>query len=96
MTHRFHNFIFFVCPLHRVKFICNDKADEFWMQKAIESAIKAGETDEVPIGACLINKQGELIAVAGNRTISDNDPTAHAEILVLREAASENRQLSFD
>ena len=57
------------------------------MRKAIEAATKAGELNEVPIGACLIDKNGELLAVAGNRTIIDNDPTAHAEILVLREAA---------
>jgi tRNA(adenine34) deaminase len=61
--------------------------DEFWMLKALEAAAEAGEIDEVPIGACLIDKEGKLLARAGNRTISDNDPTAHAEILVLREAA---------
>lgn len=57
------------------------------MRIALEAAAKAGETDEVPIGACLIDKDGNLLAVAGNRTITDSDPTAHAEILVLREAA---------
>ena len=61
--------------------------DEFWMRKAIEAAGVARELNEVPIGACLINNQGELVAVAGNLTISTCDPTAHAEILVLREAA---------
>jgi len=61
--------------------------EEFWMRKAIEAAGRARESNEVPIGACLINKNGELLAAAGNRTISDSDPTAHAEILVLREAA---------
>ncbi len=61
--------------------------DEFWMRKAIEAATDAGELDEVPIGACLIDNEGNLLAVAGNRTITDSDPTAHAEILVLREAA---------
>ncbi len=62
--------------------------DEFWMRKAIESAAAAGNLNEVPIGACLIDKQGELLAIAGNRTITMSDPTAHAEILVLREAAA--------
>ena len=61
--------------------------DEFWMRRAIAAAEQAGELNEVPIGACLIDKSGELLAVAGNRTIVDSDPTAHAEILVLREAA---------
>ena len=62
--------------------------DEFWMRKAIESAAAAGNLNEVPIGACLIDEQGELLAIAGNRTITTSDPTAHAEILVLREAAA--------
>jgi len=61
--------------------------DEFWMRKAIEAAEEARELNEIPIGACLINKNGELLAAAGNRTITDSDPTAHAEILVLRAAA---------
>ncbi len=70
--------------------------DEFWMRKAIEAAIERGNLAEVPIGACLIDKNGELLAVAGNRTITCSDPTAHAEILVLRKAGDENRQLSVD
>ena len=64
------------------------EADEFWMRKAIEVAEVARDFDEIPIGACLIDKEGELLAVAGNRTITDSDPTAHAEILVLREAGA--------
>lgn len=63
--------------------------DEFWMRKAIAAAIEAGNSGEIPIGACLIDKNGELVAVAGNRTITDSDPTAHAEILVLRQAGAE-------
>lgn len=63
------------------------ETDEFWMRKAIEAAESARDFDEVPVGACLIDNEGKLLAVAGNRTISDSDPTAHAEILVLREAA---------
>lgn len=65
-------------------------SDEFWMRKAIEAAIEAETLNEVPIGACLINEQGEILAIAGNRTRADCDPTAHAEILVLREAAKKN------
>jgi len=61
--------------------------DEFWMRRAIEAAATAADSNEVPVGACLIDKNGEMLAVAGNRTITDSDPTAHAEILVLREAA---------
>ena len=63
--------------------------DELWMRRAIECAVAAGETNEVPVGACLIDKNGELLACEGNRTIADSDPTAHAEILVLRRAARE-------
>ena len=57
------------------------------MRKALEAAVKAGEMGEVPVGACLVDKEGKLLAAAGNLTISDCDPTAHAEILALREAA---------
>jgi tRNA(adenine34) deaminase len=64
------------------------ETDEFWMREAISAATQAENLDEVPIGACLIDDQGKLLAVCGNRTITNNDPTAHAEILVLREAAT--------
>jgi tRNA(adenine34) deaminase len=61
--------------------------DEDWMTIALDAAREARMIDEVPIGACLVDENGEILAVAGNRTITDSDPTAHAEILVLREAA---------
>jgi tRNA(adenine34) deaminase len=51
--------------------------------KAAETAQKAGE---VPIG-CVIVVNNEVIATAGNRTLTDRDPTAHAEILAIRQAA---------
>ena len=59
--------------------------DEKWMNLAIEQAIKAENEDEVPVGAVLV-KDGLLIAEAHNQPISTNDPTAHAEIQVLRKA----------
>jgi tRNA(adenine34) deaminase len=65
-----------------------NEQDEFWMHEAIKAAEAAERLDEVPIGACLIDEAGSLLAIAGNRTITDTDPTAHAEILVLREAAA--------
>lgn len=73
-----------------------NETDEKWMRLAIEAAREAGSADEVPIGSCLIDADGNLVAVAGNRTITATDPTAHAEILVLREAAlrSGNYRLS--
>lgn len=64
------------------------EGDEFWMREAIKAALDAEKLDEVPIGACLIDERGAILAIGGNRTITDNDPTAHAEILVLREAAA--------
>ena len=63
------------------------ETDELWMRKAIEAAREAAAMDEVPIGACLVSDEGELLSSAFNRTITDNDPTAHAEILAIREAA---------
>jgi tRNA(adenine34) deaminase len=63
--------------------------DEFWMRLAINAALEAAKLDEIPIGACLIDEQGNVLAVTGNRTRTDCDPTAHAEILVLRQAAQE-------
>ena len=65
-----------------------NETDEFWMREAIRAAVTAENLNEVPIGACLIDANGKILAVAGNRTITDNDPTAHAEILVLRNAAA--------
>ena len=62
--------------------------DEFWIAKALDEAARAAEKGEVPIGACVVDADGKLIASASNRTITDNDPTAHAEILVLRQAAN--------
>ena len=59
--------------------------DEKWMQIAINEANLAKSEDEIPVGAVLI-QNGKLIARAHNQPISHNDPTAHAEIQVLRKA----------
>jgi len=64
----------------------SSKAHELWMHEALRAAREAGSRDEVPIGACIV-VAGEIAAVAGNRTRTDCDPTAHAEIIALREAA---------
>lgn len=64
-----------------------NETDEQFMRIAIERAAAAIEFDEVPIGACLVDENGEVVAASFNRTITDCDPTAHAEILALREAA---------
>ena len=60
---------------------------ELWMEEALRLAIKAQAEGEVPIGAVVI-RDGNILGRGWNRVIGSNDPTAHAEILALREAAS--------
>ena len=60
--------------------------DQEFMKMALEEARACAEAGEVPIGAVLVFRD-EVLARGGNRTIRDCDPTAHAEIVVLREAA---------
>jgi tRNA(adenine34) deaminase len=57
-----------------------------FMDLALKVAGKAGKAGEVPIG-CVIVRGDEVIATAGNRTLTDRDPTAHAEMLAIRQAA---------
>ena len=61
-------------------------ADETYMRLALEQAAEAPAHEDVPVGAVLV-RDGELLAAAPNRREADRDPTAHAEMLVLREAA---------
>lgn len=58
--------------------------DIYFMQLALSEAQAAAEAGEVPIGAIMIHS-GAILVRSGNRTIRDNDPTAHAEIVVIRE-----------
>jgi tRNA(adenine34) deaminase len=62
------------------------EVDAQWMRYALAAAHEAQQRDEVPVGTCIVSGT-ELLAVAGNRTRTDRDPTAHAEIIALREAA---------
>jgi tRNA(adenine34) deaminase len=62
-------------------------ADERWMREALRAAREAAGRGEVPVGACVVSREGALLASAGNRTRADCDPTAHAEVVALREAA---------
>jgi tRNA(adenine34) deaminase len=62
------------------------ETDIQFMQEALAEARSAAEAGEVPIGAVLVH-DGRILARSGNRTIRDRDPTAHAEIVSLREAA---------
>jgi len=66
-------------------------ADEDWMRLALEEARAAACRDEVPVGAVLVGDAGEMLARAGNSVIALSDPSAHAEMLVLREAARRRR-----
>jgi len=59
--------------------------DERYMKMALEEATRAGEVGEIPVGAVLV-KGDRVLAKGHNRCIKLNDPTAHAEILVLRKA----------
>ncbi len=59
---------------------------EHWMRRALAMARKGEAAGEVPVGAVLVDVDGRLLAEAFNCPIHENDPTAHAEILVLREA----------
>jgi len=69
--------------------------DEHYMRLAIQEAKSAARRGEVPVGAVLVNAQGDVVARAGNAPISICDPTAHAEILALRDGAygTENYRL---
>ncbi len=58
-----------------------------FMDIALEEALAAQARGEVPVG-CVIVREGQVVARAGNRTVADSDPTAHAELLALRAAAA--------
>lgn len=63
------------------------ETDTRWMRHALALADRAErEDDEVPVGALLVDAQGQLLAEGWNRNISDHDPTAHAEIVAMRQA----------
>ena len=71
------------------------KSDEHYMAMALDTAVRAGQKGEVPVGAVLV-KGDQVLASDHNRCIELCDPTAHAEILVLRKAGKvlENYRLS--
>jgi tRNA(adenine34) deaminase len=61
-------------------------SDEAYMRLALEEARLAAQAGEVPVGAVIV-LEDKVVAAAGNRTLADGDPTAHAEIVALRAAA---------
>ena len=65
----------------------NDEHHMVYMQMALDEARQAADIQEVPIGAVLVSAEGVILAKTHNRTICDNDPSAHAEMLAIRQAA---------
>ena len=63
-------------------------SDEAQMARALELAAAAGEAGEAPIGCVIVDETGAIIAEGANVPIASHDPTAHAEIVALRKAAS--------
>jgi tRNA(Arg) A34 adenosine deaminase TadA len=63
-------------------------ADEAWLEVALTEAEAAALRGEVPVGAVVVSADGSELARSGNRILERKDPTAHAEILVLRAAAA--------
>ena len=61
--------------------------DELWMQEALRSAQRALDIGEVPVGAVVVH-EAKIVGRGFNRNLTDSDPTAHAEIVALREAGS--------
>ena len=58
------------------------------MQQAIELARQASNFDDVPVGALIVNEQGEVLATGQNLREKDNDPTAHAEIIAIKNVGN--------
>src|ERR1700683_2431503 len=61
--------------------------DDLWMEEALRAAQRALQAGEVPVGAVVVSG-GQIVGRGWNRNISDNDPTAHAEMIALREAGA--------
>lgn len=72
----------------RVSVSIVEQADLFFMAMAYAEALAAGQRDEVPVGALLVGAEGNILGRNGNRTIELSDPSAHAEMLVLRSAGT--------
>lgn len=74
------------CPFQKLFPSQLNKDDAFFMSHAYNEAIKAYEEDEIPVGAVIVHKN-EIIASAHNRVAGLKDPTAHAEIIAITQAA---------
>ena len=66
-----------------------DASDEHWMRQALALAERAQrEDDEIPVGALVVDAEGNLVGEGWNRNIAENDPSAHAEIVAMRRAGA--------
>ena len=66
-----------------------DASDEQWMRRALALAERAEhEDDEIPVGALLVSADGQVLGEGWNRNITERDPSAHAEIVTLRQAGA--------
>jgi tRNA(adenine34) deaminase len=61
--------------------------DDRWMELALAEASAAATAGDVPVGAVIV-RDDKVVAAAGNRTLRDQDPTAHAELIVIRQASA--------
>jgi tRNA(adenine34) deaminase len=71
-------------------------ADERYMRMALDQARRGERGGEVPVGAVVVSASGQVLAAAANAPIARRDPTAHAEMLALREAAARSRNYRLD
>tara|TARA_B100001559_G_C16210873_1_gene488788 strand:+ start:68 stop:532 length:465 start_codon:yes stop_codon:yes gene_type:complete len=74
----------------------NSAIENPFMLMAIEKAIEAYKIGEVPVGAVLVNNQGEVIDASKNSVFLNNDPTAHAEILAIRNGSKRLKSSRLD
>ena len=63
-------------------------SDLFWMQQAFDLAVIAGEQGEIPVGAVLVGENNQVIGRGFNQVLHTNDPSAHAELIAIREGAA--------
>lgn len=75
------------CPFQKIFPSELVRDERYFMSLAFNEALEAWKEDEVPVGA-VIERAGEVIASAHNRTVGTNDPTAHAEMLAITQAAN--------
>lgn len=72
------------------------RSDEFYMYRALDQAHLAAAEGEVPVGAVVVNTQGEIIGAGSNAPIASCDPSSHAEIRALREAGQHQGNYRLD